>query len=448
MPPIALGLGLGLHRQLGTMSGLFGGFVPSDLEDLALWLDATAEGQMFNAASGGTTPADGAQTLRWQDISGLNRHMTSTFGPLLDVDGGPDGGRALVFSGVSGESFLGTITDITTGAAMTVYMVVAVTSHDTAKTLFDTNGAGARVGLRTNGLTLGLRSIQLTPTRGIIPPTNEYVVISVRADTNYWGVRFNGVSERVSTAAFAPNNARFWLGATGNNGANVGNAAMRLVGVVAANGFHDDATQSRVMRYLRDHHEAQPTMVNLICDGNSLTAGAGSTTGNDYPSQLRTLLGSGYWVTNVGVGGKNTAQMISGGAESVDSRQDFWNPRNWLIAWEGTNELGISTAEGAYDLLVQYCQERRAAGANKIIVGTMLPADGRSEVERQEYNDLIRTNWDSFADAFADVGDDPTIGQTGDNLNLTYYNADKVHMTDAGYAIVAGIFEDAVLSLL
>jgi lysophospholipase L1-like esterase len=148
------------------------------------------------------------------------------------------------------------------------------------------------------------------------------------------------------------------------------------------------------------------------------------------------------------VGGKTTAQMISGGAATVDTRQDSWNPRNWLIAWEGTNQLPVSTAEESYDLLVQYCQERRAAGANKIIVGTMLPADGRSEVERQEYNDLIRTNWDSFADAFADVGDDPTIGQTGDNLNLTYYNADKVHMTDAGYAIVAGIFEDAIETLL
>jgi len=354
----------------------------------------------------------------------------------------------LVFSGVSAESFLGLTTDITTGAAMTVYMVASVTSHDTGKTLFDTNGAGTRVGLRTSGLTNGLRSLQLTPARGVIPPTGEYVVIAVRADTNYWGVRFNGVPEQASTAAFAPTNARFWLGATGNNGANLGNAAMRLVGVVAANGFHDDATQSRVMRYLRDHHEAQPTKVNLICDGNSLTFGTGSTAGNDYPSQLRTLLGSGYWVTNVGVGGKTTAQMISGGAATVDTRQDSWNPRNWLIAWEGTNQLPVSTAEESYDLLVQYCQERRAAGANKIIVGTMLPADGRSEVERQEYNDLIRTNWDSFADAFADVGDDPTIGQTGDNLNLTYYNADKVHMTDAGYAVVAGIFEDSVLSLV
>jgi lysophospholipase L1-like esterase len=421
-------------------------FVPPDLSDLALWLDATVDGQMFNAASGGTTPDDGSQTLRWQDISGLNRHMTSTFGPLLDVDGGPDGGRALVFSGVSAESFLGLTTDITTGAAMTVYMVVSVTSHDTGKLLFDTNSTGARVGLRTSGLTNGLRSIGLTPSRGVIPPINEYVVLSVRANTNYWGVRFNGVSERVSTAAFAPSNARFWLGATANTIANVSNMPMRLVGVVAADGFHDDATQAKVMKYLRNHHEAEPTKVNLICDGNSLTFGTGSTAGNDYPSQLRDLLGSGYWVTNVGVGGKNTASMISGGAETVDTRQDSWNPRNWLIAWEGTNQLVISTAQAAYDLMVQYCQERRAAGADKIIVGTMLPAEFTTEEKRQQYNTLIRTNWASFADAMADVGDDSTIGQEGDNLNLTYYT-DETHMTDAGYAIVAGIFEDAVNSL-
>jgi lysophospholipase L1-like esterase len=222
---------------------------------------------------------------------------------------------------------------------------------------------------------------------------------------------------------------------------------MRLVGVVAADGFHDDATQSKVMKYLRNHHEAEPTKVNLICDGNSLTFGTGSTAGNDYPSQLRDLLGSGYWVTNVGVGGKSTASMISGGAETVDTRQDSWNPRNWLIAWEGTNQLVISTAQAAYDLMVQYCQERRAAGADKIIVGTMLPAEFTTEEKRQQYNTLIRTNWASFADAMADVGDDPTIGQEGDNLNLTYYT-DETHMTDAGYAIVAGIFEDAVLSLL
>lgn len=54
----------------------------------------------------------------------------------------------------------------------------------------------------------------------------------------------------------------------------------------------------------------------------------------------------------------------------------------------------------------------------------------------------------TFADALADVAADTRIGDAGDELNTTYYHlTDRVHLNNAGYAVVAPIVKAAIDSI-
>jgi lysophospholipase L1-like esterase len=84
-----------------------------------------------------------------------------------------------------------------------------------------------------------------------------------------------------------------------------------------------------------------------------------------------------------------------------------------------------------------------------VVICTVLP-HGRSAAFYQARNALnaeLRAHWRSFADALADVGADKTIGADGAETDATYYR-DTVHLTAAGYAIVAGVVADAIRRLL
>jgi len=187
----------------------------------------------------------------------------------------------------------------------------------------------------------------------------------------------------------------------------------------------------------------------IACDGNSLTIGTGGS--SPYPAQLSVLLGNRWMVRNFGVGAQTTAAMISDAAAQIDTIFDN-STKKVVVCWEGTNDLFFgATATAAYNRLVQYCQERQSAGL-QVVIATILPRSdtstpGSFETDRQTINTNIRANWATYADALADVAADTRIGDAGDELNTTYYTADKVHMNDTGYGVVAEIIKTAIETL-
>lgn len=194
----------------------------------------------------------------------------------------------------------------------------------------------------------------------------------------------------------------------------------------------------------------------LVCDGNSLTAGNQSSTGYDYPCQLQALLSTDYEVANFGVSGQTTPDMSGDAASQIDPLYSSSNAGNVLVAWEGTNDLYFNAgATDAYDHLVSYCQARRSAGF-RVYVGTIIPRgvwpgtstipgdaatqEATFESWRATVNANLRANWSSFADGLVDFAADARLS----DYNDTTYFADKIHMTDTGYAIVAGLVRDAI----
>lgn len=100
-----------------------------------------------------------------------------------------------------------------------------------------------------------------------------------------------------------------------------------------------------------------------------------------------------------------------------------------------------------YADLSAYCLDRQATGW-KVVVASV-PAFNQAygaETRRLAYNALIAGGWAGFADGFVDLGSDATIGVTSAELNATYF-IDQVHLTAAGYAIFATLFDPVVIGL-
>lgn len=200
----------------------------------------------------------------------------------------------------------------------------------------------------------------------------------------------------------------------------------------------------------------------LIFEGDSMTAGYWATApGGSYPEQLKVGLGSksGDYIFNIGISGRRLAAEIPSATSGVDllflpgSTETYTN-------WIGTNDLHAELKSGT-DLVADYktyMAGRKTAGAQNLIVCTLLPASDTGipasfETERQAFNASLRADFSvatsdarvwlpgpgiTYANVLADYAADSRIGDAGDELNTTYYY-DKLHMVDAGYAIIAEI---------
>lgn len=135
------------------------------------------------------------------------------------------------------------------------------------------------------------------------------------------------------------------------------------------------------------------------------------------------------------------------------------------MVWEVTNDLNQNPTANwnaikagnlpqAYSQYVANCATLKAQGWLVVAVTCLPRADGTTAVNDQFYemyqhiNRLLRANWPSFADGLADVAGDPRLGLPGCETNTTYFNADKIHLTDEGYRVVAGIVKRAVDPLI
>lgn len=205
---------------------------------------------------------------------------------------------------------------------------------------------------------------------------------------------------------------------------------------------------------------------NLIFDGNSLTSGTGASAGQDYPNQTLTLINIGVaGFNNFAVSGQTTPQMESDAATQIDPLFNAGYHLNALLAWEVTNDLVVNGANGAtaYSNFKTYCQHRKDAHAGMVIIifGVLPRNTGVAgfETNRGIVNVDFRADFSgatsdpkiftatsgvTYADYFVDLGADTRIGDLGDNLDTTYYNADGIHMNNAGYAIVASYAKTAL----
>lgn len=187
----------------------------------------------------------------------------------------------------------------------------------------------------------------------------------------------------------------------------------------------------------------------LVCEGDSLTVGFDS--GTNYPIYLAQLYTDNRMVSiqNWGLPGDTIANMLGEAATQIDPEYDARKGRNFLCVWAGTNDMGSGTSDvtTTYNNYVTYCAARRAAGFKVLSFTIINRADTHNalwDTGQPIFNSTIRANWQSYADALIDVQAQTNLQ---DPTNLTYFQSDKIHLTGAGYRIVAGLVKTAIDSL-
>jgi len=189
------------------------------------------------------------------------------------------------------------------------------------------------------------------------------------------------------------------------------------------------------------------TRRRLICVGNSLTWGTGVTNGTqDYPSLLRASLGAGWDVINIGVPSATDANILS----TLTRRMSHWIDTTLtecvVVYWEGTNTLLTKAGAAGWADTVLTLQAIASAGATDILVANVIdreqsgiPADFATR--RSDYNAALLANYATYAQGMIDLA---AVTNLLDATNTTYFNADKVHLTAAGYSEVATAVDTAI----
>lgn len=193
---------------------------------------------------------------------------------------------------------------------------------------------------------------------------------------------------------------------------------------------------------------------NLIFPGDSLTDGQNaSAQASNYPNVCVAALSgnrANYGVLNLGIRGQSADQFDTTNYDIQVAPMSITRyPKNIAVLWLGTNDIKnfAKDENQTYASIKNGWAKLRAKGF-KIVAITCLPRnDAGFDVTRLAYNVLIKSDA-SLYDALADVAADANIGDLADTTNPTYYEAAGVHLTNAGYAIVAGIVGTAVAGLL
>lgn len=210
--------------------------------------------------------------------------------------------------------------------------------------------------------------------------------------------------------------------------------------------------------------------VNIVCDGNSLTAGVG---GYPWPNGLKIRTGfTAPSYVNVGVSGQTTQQMNGVGADVTDVN-GAWvaGKTNVLVAWEGTNSIcnvGRTAAQAAQDM-ADYIAARKAVHPWIVLIGTCLPRqtnNGQAATTSQNavldaYNALLRANYRAYgAKGLFDVRQAGSPFNVADYQMATFETAaagglwaagetgNHIHLSSAGYdALVDQIIIPAIKRL-
>jgi lysophospholipase L1-like esterase len=392
------------------------------------------------------------------DLSGNGRHATWTAGgvPKFRVWGEK---KAIAFNTANNRLATSSFFGAGYNTSLTLYIAQEYLYRTTLLVSAGANGTVMFLGNDASGGTL--RNDWYTNGVGTRHTTwcaDNRAVVAIRYNgaTKRVNIRpGNGSADVVGSTAMTAN-----LGLTGGltiGALSTGGSAWAglIYGVHVFNAVHADSEVEYMLAGMKDRffgpltpapgaHGSNPTVV--VCDGDSLTAGIGGTA---YPTQLATLLGASYAVTQHGVSAQTLGEVMNDCEAQADLSISSSAVENVYVQWAGTNDnyYGLS-ADQIIGRITCAVERRLARGWDRVLLLTMLPRSdagtpGTFESKRQTINTAIRAMATSQV-KIVDVAADTRIGDAGDELDTTYYAADKVHMNTTGYGVIAQAVADVI----
>ncbi|HEX2942760.1 MAG TPA: SGNH/GDSL hydrolase family protein [Rhodopila sp.] len=186
--------------------------------------------------------------------------------------------------------------------------------------------------------------------------------------------------------------------------------------------------------------------VNLVFDGDSISAGWGATSGHGLDAQVAAQVGQPVVVRNVAVGGRPVLQCLELYPKLVAPLFDPAMPHNVIVFHAGDNDIAQGhDARQTYAAFSSYVAAAHQQGW-KIVVSTELrrfdfPPPQFDELET--YNRLLRENA-AGADAVVDLSQDIRLAQAPYRNDQTLFSPDRVHPADAGYRLIAALLAPSV----
>jgi hypothetical protein len=193
-----------------------------------------------------------------------------------------------------------------------------------------------------------------------------------------------------------------------------------------------------------------PPFWQLICQGNSITAGDGIT---PFPNLLPALVSPAITtVWKYGTDGASTPVLIAGTAtiaKSPITPQGICTQMGHVIAilWEVTNDLHSNNpgAAALWENVAAWAKLYRDRGT-KVIIPNCLPAGyftTAMEADRVAYNAQLKANWQTICDATVDIA-----SLLPDCNSPTMYQSDHIHPTQLAHTmVIAPAFSLNVLAL-
>jgi len=190
----------------------------------------------------------------------------------------------------------------------------------------------------------------------------------------------------------------------------------------------------------------------IVFDGDSLTEGYFLPESQSYPTQAMRQLPAWLEWTNVAVSGQTWPDLLGDATAEVDALHDPARQLNLVVVWAGANDLASGrSARQAFHNARRYCEARVHAGFT-VVTLTMYPLEPAAidpgyDVQRREYNRLLRTHWREFAHGLVDVAADERLGDASPAGRSTYF-LDAVHLNAAGYGVIADAVATALRSIV
>lgn len=197
----------------------------------------------------------------------------------------------------------------------------------------------------------------------------------------------------------------------------------------------------------------------VLAEGDSITFGQGSSDGRSYVQRSCLLSANRIAVTDAAksratLGAPSDGPSVNSlyGRLEDDARLLFDKRAGRAVVLTvliGRNDLvGYGGGAAAYaDDLARYIAVMRGAGADRVVVGTLLPSDWAAFVgPRAALNAILRKpGWAKAhgIDALADFAASPVMGPDAAAADKSLF-ADGIHPTDRGYALLAPIYGAAV----
>lgn len=393
-----------------ALSDVVGAFEADQLAALADGASVTSVADPYGAA-GPWTPSAG--TPKKQTFRGL---------PVLQLSSGD------VLSSAS-------ILDSSFNTSMTCIYVALGTSFAANQTTISNGGIFSGLPLTEQGSSAHQRSVSWF---GVTGPS-----FSIGQSVGY---RYDGAHVFVNRNDFKDAGTA----KTGNLGLSgsldLGAASFSFIGSIRAcyiwNRVLSDAEVNEMALYISSRNPGYAANDTYICVGDSQTGTTGGSGGVTYPGVMNDLLDANlvqynYSTTNA-VSGWQLQNMI---ATIPTALPPYINPVSTSafetgIIWGGTNNITLGDSGAATSALLDtLIAGMRAQGCNRMVIMTCLTTTGDTPsivTERDIYNAHIR----GLASATLKVNDIAAIPQLMNPADLTYFNADGLHLNDAGKTIV------------